>query len=343
MATPFQVLVNPFAGSVDAANDTIPYWQNSGSAAFSITRNKFLNLASQPLGLTDTQSPTNKTFNNTNAFTVKDGSFTLNNTADTSKVGVFSLANVTTATTRTYTFPNASVILASLTGTETLTNKTITSPAITGGSLDNATVTVDTVSGHTTSNTGTIYGIAVTTGTIGSAALAANAVTTTAITDGNVTAPKVANGFVVQVVSTNFSAVATGTTVLPFDDTIPQSTEGDQYITQAITPKSATNHLLIEATLQLSNSAGPNDLSAALFQDATANALAASDVTLSTNTYMYRVTVSHDMVAGTTSSTTFKIRAGASGAGTTTFNGQGGARRFGGITLSNIKITEYKA
>jgi hypothetical protein len=39
-----------------------------------------------------------------------------------------------------------------------------------------------------------------------------------------------------QVVNTTTGAVATGTTVMPFDDTIPQSGEGDQYMSLAITP-----------------------------------------------------------------------------------------------------------
>lgn len=50
--------------------------------------------------------------------------------------------------TGTITLPTATGTLATLAGTETFTNKTITSPAITGGTLNNATV------GATTPNTG---------------------------------------------------------------------------------------------------------------------------------------------------------------------------------------------
>ena len=48
------------------------------------------------------------------------------------------------------------------------------------------------------------------------------------------------------------------------------------------------------------------------------------------------------MTAGTTSSTTFKGRAGLSAAGTLSFNGFGGARRFGGVMASSITITEVQ-
>src|SRR3990167_11416304 len=82
-------------------------------------------------------------------------------------------------------------------------------------------------------------------------------------------------GSTVQVVNTQTGAVATGTTVLPNDDTIPQNTEGDEYMTLAITPTNASNKLRIEVVVQCSGSLLA--LAAmALFQDSTANALAAA-------------------------------------------------------------------
>lgn len=148
-------------------------------------------------------------------------------------------------------------------------------------------------------------------------------------------------GAPVQIISTNYNAVATGTTVLPGDNTIPQNTEGDQYMSQSITPKSATNILLIEANVMLSNTASAGDLTMALFQDSSASAVAATSQTFPTSTYLQNLYLRHEMVSGTTASTTFKIRCGGNSAGTTTFNGQAGTRRFGGVTISNIKITEY--
>lgn len=150
-----------------------------------------------------------------------------------------------------------------------------------------------------------------------------------------------ATGMVRQIVSTNSTAGATGTTTMPYDDTIPQITEGTEFMTQAITPKSTTNRLSIEATLLLSAST-TDHICVALFQDATANALAANTAYQATATGAVNLKVTHDMVAGTTSATTFRVRAGTNAAGTTTFNGQSAGRRFGGITVSNIKITEYK-
>jgi hypothetical protein len=149
-------------------------------------------------------------------------------------------------------------------------------------------------------------------------------------------------GAVAQVVNTTSGAVATGTTVIPLDDTIPQNTEGDQYMTLAITPKAATNILVVEATITLASSA-INNLMAALFQDATANALAVTIQNQSGTNQMATLALCYTMAAGTTSSTTFKVRGGGNAAGTTTFNGVSAGRLFGGAIQSSIVITEYKA
>lgn len=149
-------------------------------------------------------------------------------------------------------------------------------------------------------------------------------------------------GSVVQVVSTNFGAVATGTTLIPFDDTIPQITEGVEYMTQAITPKSTTNILQI-TTVAMLNSTTTDFLTAALFQDSTANALAANSNWIPIAGGALIMVLTHTMTAGTVSSTTFRLRAGTNSAATVTFNGQNSARRFGGITVSNISIIETKA
>lgn len=167
-------------------------------------------------------------------------------------------------------------------------------------------------------------------------------IATADLADGSVTSAKVPTGTPVQMVATNYSAVATGTTVIPNDDTIPQNTEGDQFMSQGITPKSATNRLFIEAELSLAISSNGQRI-AALFQDTTANALAAKSTYVGNFADPVILRLTHDMVAGTTSATTFKVRAGSEAAGTWTFNGSAGARKFGGVTLSTIKITEYKA
>jgi len=57
-------------------------------------------------------------------------------------------------------------------------------------------------------------------------------------------------GKVLQVVNVTDSAVATGTTQMPSDDTIPQNTEGNELMTLAITPTNSSNILLIQGVVQ---------------------------------------------------------------------------------------------
>jgi hypothetical protein len=148
---------------------------------------------------------------------------------------------------------------------------------------------------------------------------------------------------IVQTVNYQTGAVATGTGQMPVDDTIPQITEGDQYLTLAITPTSATN--ILEVTGRLSISGNQNNVSqgVALFNGAS-NALSAVAQFMPNTTTMYNVNIHYRMVSGTTSPTTFTVRSGChTGQGsTTTVNGTAGARVFGGVMISSLDIKELK-
>lgn len=148
---------------------------------------------------------------------------------------------------------------------------------------------------------------------------------------------------IIQVVYTETGAVSTTTTTIPLDDTIPQITEGGEFMTKAIIPTSATNILKIDVVCYMAQSNAAQLLIAALFQDSTANALAAGLAGEPSANYEMPVVFTHYMVAGTTSSTTFRVRGGGQTGATTTFNGSGGNRRFGGVLASSITITEIAA
>lgn len=141
-----------------------------------------------------------------------------------------------------------------------------------------------------------------------------------------------------QVAVSRTTAVATGTTIIPLDNTIPQQTEGDQYLSLTITPQNAASLLEFDVQMNIAHSAA-SGMIAALFQDATANALAVATGLVGTG--LGRITLRHSMLAGTTAPTTFKIRAGSNGAGTTTVNGNGGVQTFGGVADTSITIKEY--
>jgi len=69
-----------------------------------------------------TATLTNKTI------TLKDGNFTLQNSADVTKQALFSLAGNTTGTTRTYTLPNATTAIVATDVAQTLSLKTFSDP-----------------------------------------------------------------------------------------------------------------------------------------------------------------------------------------------------------------------
>jgi len=151
-------------------------------------------------------------------------------------------------------------------------------------------------------------------------------------------------GKVLQQVSVMDGAVATGTTTIPDDDTIPQNTEGDEYLTLAITPTDAANTLVIEHIGVYAKSAtGNREITVALFQDSIADALAVTTMTMPSN-IKSAIPLMHIMTAGSTSEITFKIRAGHyGGGGTVTNNGNDSARKWGGKSGSILRITEFAA
>jgi hypothetical protein len=166
--------------AVDAANDYLLIEPSGNTVYKSINRNTLLGLSSQPLGLTDTQSPTNKTLDNTNSLTVKDSNLTLQYASGVTQQAKFSASAITAGQTRTFTFPDASGTLVTTALAQTLTNKTLTAPVVSGGTIDNSTITVDSIAGHTVATTVTVANLQIANGVLNSA----NAVTATSIAAG---------------------------------------------------------------------------------------------------------------------------------------------------------------
>lgn len=142
-----------------------------------------------------------------------------------------------------------------------------------------------------------------------------------------------------QEVTFETGAWANTTALIPFDDTIPQITEGAEFMTLSITPQSATSKLVIEVIANVSSSIG-NNICLALFQDATANALATVNQLMATATALVVIPLTHIMTSGTTSPTTFRVRMGSPTAATLGFNGTTVARLYGGVMASSIVIRE---
>lgn len=147
-------------------------------------------------------------------------------------------------------------------------------------------------------------------------------------------------GSVIQSARLDSGGVATGTTTIPLDNTIPQNTEGDQYMSLAFVPTSAANKLWVTSQIVIANSTSSVFVSAALFKDSVASALRANFGSLWTGGVPVALYLNHYLLAGSTASQTFKVRAGANAAGTTTINGQSGAGFYGGVLNTYLQIDE---
>lgn len=147
---------------------------------------------------------------------------------------------------------------------------------------------------------------------------------------------------VIQIVEYQTGAVATGATVIPVDDTIPQITEGDEYLSLSITPTRATNKLKISIVCILASNVS-TEMVVALFINPTLDAIAASTAWIQTVSAPFPIPLQCEVVAGTTSPITFKVRCGGNAIGTTTLNGWGGVRKYGGVLSTSIRITEIRA
>lgn len=159
--------------------------------------------------------------------------------------------------------------------------------------------------------------------------------------------------FVKQTRSSTSTAGST-TTAIPYDNTIPQNTEGAEVLTCAITPSNANNILLIEYTFMMtcaSINGVMRQFVSALFQDSTANAIYAQ-LDLQTPSHVngvnpnagLTVTGRFYMTAGTTSATTFKLRVGpAVNTYTYYWLSDIGTDVFSTVNIATMTITEFTA
>ncbi len=142
------------------------------------------------------------------------------------------------------------------------------------------------------------------------------------------------------------SRVTGAGTAIPYDNTIPQITEGDLFLTApALTPGDAANILRVTVNFMgTEDTNSSTQMTVAVFRDSTADAVAAAskDCNGTPGTFPIPTTIIFYVVAGSTSATTFTVRAGLDNANPVTMNGVGGATLYGGKLTSNITVEEIK-
>jgi hypothetical protein len=145
-------------------------------------------------------------------------------------------------------------------------------------------------------------------------------------------------GSLVKEASYTTGEVATGTTIIPLDNTIPQITEGTQFMSYVYPPKYANSiiYVLVSANFSLSVA---GHIIIALF-DGTSDALAVRNTVTSTSNAPKECSLLCAYNNGSITPKTFSVRAGGNSASTITFNGSVGARYFGGAYNSTMVILE---
>ncbi|MEO6923174.1 MAG: hypothetical protein ABI142_05060, partial [Bryocella sp.] len=143
-----------------------------------------------------------------------------------------------------------------------------------------------------------------------------------------------------QSVRTEVTATATVTaTTIPFDNTIPQITEGAAVsaFDTTITPQSASSRLRVRIHIAgLSTSITNTGVRLAVFRDSGANAVYAVSLTISV---LSGPMLEFEVSSGSTTATTFTLRCGVS-SNVAYFNSSGGTAYFGGVLKSAMTIDE---
>ena len=167
-------------------------------------------------------------------------------------------------------------------------------------------------------------------------------------TKGSSANPVFAFPAIVQIQETLSNAVQSvnpGATV-GIDDTIPTLTEAPvaSNLNVSITPKSASNTLMIDMNVTFSIGGLAAYVVCCLFKDSGTNAIAAVVNFIDLNSGSGILTLRHFESAGSTSSRTYKAGFGNSRGNQTIINGDSsGTRYFGGVASSSLTVTEISS
>jgi hypothetical protein len=150
-----------------------------------------------------------------------------------------------------------------------------------------------------------------------------------------------------QTVYSEYTDALTVTSVVPFDDTKPQISEGVLLLTGTITPKTATNK--IEVLFVGNATVGDSDpVVFSLFVNSDADALRSSiiynsDTSASTLYANGSVVLFEEHEPATTSAVTYTVRVGVDTGGEATVNGnQDGDRKYGGALKCTLRLREIR-
>jgi hypothetical protein len=149
-------------------------------------------------------------------------------------------------------------------------------------------------------------------------------------------------GAVIQTVTATPYVANANLAVIPFDDTIPQITEGTQILTLNIAPRFTNSKIQLTFNgFGAADAAGA--FSAALFRVGTTDALKVTTTYLAGANYRDELNIDWVDSPATTTTVTYTIRAGAQAGNIARMNGNSTARFFGGTAACTLVAKEIKA
>jgi hypothetical protein len=146
-------------------------------------------------------------------------------------------------------------------------------------------------------------------------------------------------GKLVKIQTSIITSTSTITSVIPADNTIPQSSEGDEVATITYTPLSASNNLDLEFEVMVSVSAVAR-VTAALFVNSDTNAVKAIGAVGAGAGFSNVVRLRYIVPAGSTTSRTYKIRMGPN-SDSAYFNKGNSTDTYGGTSSAILSVKEY--
>ncbi len=232
-----------------------------------------------------------------------DNVFTISDNGDNTKKVAFEASAITTGTTRILSVPDADLTLVGTNTPQTLANKTLTAPVI-----------------STISNTGTI---------------------TVPTTDGTLLHTATA-GIPIGIAEASTATYSSMTTVTPYDDTIPQVSEGTQVLSVSITPRASSNTIKGRVTLLLGCAGSGVQMTAHIHVNGGTNAIFATGMDISNTSRAFTLTFEFSHSPASVSAQTYTVRIGPTSS-TLYLNGDGGGRKWGGVGISKITVEEIAA
>jgi hypothetical protein len=326
------------AGTYTNANisETLSYGTATGTRL--VSANATITTGTITTGVIPTLTSSTATFGTTTSTAATITSGTVTNLASTT--GTIATLNSTTGTIATLV-ASAGTFAGSLVNVTTGTIATLNSTTGTIGNLSTTLAGDFTIS----QGTGTLGTTGVTAGTYGTSTVIPRIVVDSKGRISSVSTAAISSGKVLQVTRSTTTSVITCGTAIPWDDTIPQSSEGNEVLTIAITPISATSIIYLKFDASGSaNGAVTNSATIAFFKDSDTNAIYATQVPFWTASgYGAKFNGSYSELSSSTTLRTYKVRIGINNANSIFINGNAsGGRQYGGVSIAQLEAWEIE-